>query len=212
MEEVQKLEPRSRPDREYQWTRFTHPFGGSYRVDLGTDPQRAREICADLTHILNHPQTWMDDQHPDLDGLHESAIEAFFKPIFRVMPEKLAELRAKNLEQRFEFVRLWLHRLGIAIQAVWAFSKGREDAVYRGFVDEHYRAYDNDILEWGKEDFPEHYEQTPEVPTPYLCVPGSTVFHKNFCWVSKDKAGCREFESKEDAENAGLRPCKICEP
>ncbi len=108
MNPEKSLRPQSRPDRKGLWVRFRHPISNaSLRVDLGTDRQEAETVCDDLNMILGAPQRWEDRNHPDLDGLHEKALNAYFgefEKICGLIKEKIAETQLETLKLRISLV------------------------------------------------------------------------------------------------------------
>jgi len=114
--EVQSLSPTSRPDRKYFWVRFKHPIlGRSIRISLGNNPDEAKAVCDDLSTVLSLRHTWHNEQHQDLDGLHEKSLQSFFEP----MRELILTLRLQILQTKIEASRLKLDALTIQHDYQW---------------------------------------------------------------------------------------------
>ena len=97
MNSEKSLKIQSRPDRIGLWVRFRHPIShASLRVDLGHDRQEAETICEDLNTILGAPTIREDRHHPDFDGLHEQALNAFFGEVERFQSRIKAKIEETN--------------------------------------------------------------------------------------------------------------------
>ncbi|HEY3324992.1 MAG TPA: hypothetical protein VGP72_31350 [Planctomycetota bacterium] len=127
------LRPSSRPDRKCLWIRFSHPIlNTQIRVDLGRDPQQAQDICSDLSFILANSRTWGNREHPDLDGLHPQAMEAFFGETERRLGRENNRLRHDSLDLRIQLLQGTLRLVSKQIEWLWEVSSERKQSLARG--------------------------------------------------------------------------------
>ncbi len=132
MNSEKSLQPQSRPDRKGLWVRLRHPISGAIlRVDLGRDRQEAEIVCDDLNAILGAPQSWEDRNHPDLDGLHERALNAFFAEIKRFE----SHLRATIAERQFQILKLRISTVDMMVKMIWMTSEAGKKAGMKGDFD-----------------------------------------------------------------------------
>lgn len=122
----------SRPDRRGFWVRFRHPItGADLRIDLGTDQQNAESVCDDLSTILRLPKTLENRHDPSLDGLSQTALDAFFSEVETAE----AKARTKLIELKLEILGFQIREASAFIKMIWITSDEGMKSIRRGEFD-----------------------------------------------------------------------------